>query len=253
MAMGSLVYFAESLEKLGENLARGAADVFIGVPRVWEKIQAKMLAAGAQAPPLARRSSAWARKTGLAGGYAEQRGEARPLLYAGREEARLRQGARRRLGLDRARICVTSAAPISKDTLEFFLALGIPILEVYGMSECTGPGDATRRPTTTAPASAGCVLPGAELKHRRGRRDLHARQARLQGLLKDPEATKNAIDAEGWLHSGDIGDDRQGWLSRRSPIARRICSSPRAARTSRPRCSKGSSRRSRRGPGGGHR
>src|SRR5690606_23744389 len=81
MAMGSIVYFAESLEKLGESLKEVRPTLFLGVPRVWEKIQAKMVAAGAQNKPLKKKIAAWARKQGLAGGYAEQRGEARPLLY----------------------------------------------------------------------------------------------------------------------------------------------------------------------------
>ena len=89
-----VVYFAESIEKLGENLAEVRPTVFMGVPRVWEKIQAKMMAAGAKAPPMRKKLVAWARKTGLAGGYAEQRGEKKPLALPGREEARVRQGAR---------------------------------------------------------------------------------------------------------------------------------------------------------------
>ncbi|MBN9166372.1 MAG: AMP-binding protein, partial [Myxococcales bacterium] len=134
MAMGSVLYFAESLEKLGESLQEVRPTIFLGVPRVWEKIQAKMVAAGASSPPLRKKIAAWARKVGLAAGYAEQRGEARPLFHPIAKKV-VFDKVRERLGLDRARICVTSAAPISKDTLEFFLSLGIPILEVYGMSE----------------------------------------------------------------------------------------------------------------------
>ncbi|MBX3252457.1 MAG: AMP-binding protein, partial [Myxococcales bacterium] len=72
MSMGSLLYFAESLDKLGEALQEVRPTVFMGVPRVWEKIQAKMVAAGASAPPLRKKIAAWARKVGLAAGYAEQ-------------------------------------------------------------------------------------------------------------------------------------------------------------------------------------
>ena len=183
--MGSLVYFAESIEKLGENLAEVRPTLFMGVPRVWEKIQAKMMAAGANAPPIRKKLVAWARKTGLAGGFAEQRGEKKPLLYPIAKKI-VFDKVRQRLGLDRARICVTSAAPISRDTLEFFLALGIPLLEVYGMSECTGPGHLlaaralSHRQVRRVPARR-------RDQDRRGRRDLHARKARLQGL---PEGSR---------------------------------------------------------------
>lgn len=211
MAMGSILYFAESLEKLGENLSEVRPTLFMGVPRVWEKIQAKMVAAGANAPPIRKKLVAWARKTGLAGGYAEQRRAPKPLLYPLAKKL-VFDKVRQRLGLDRAAICVTSAAPISRDTLEFFLALGIPILEVYGMSECAGPATFSP-PDRYQTGKCGVVLPGTELKIAEdGEVCLRGRHV-FKGYLKDAESTKNAIDAEGWLHTGDIGTlDKDGFL-----------------------------------------
>lgn len=211
MAMGSLVYFAESIEKLGENLAEVRPTVFMGVPRVWEKIQAKMQAAGQNAPPMRKKLVAWARKTGLAGGFAEQRGEKKPLLFPVAKKI-VFDKVRQRLGLDRTRLCVTSAAPISRDTLEFFLALGIPVLEVYGMSECTGPATYSP-PERYRTGKCGVCLPGAELKLAEDGEICMRGKHVFKGYLKDPEATKNALDAEGWLHSGDIGTiDAEGFL-----------------------------------------
>ena len=211
METGSLLYFAESLDKLGEALQEVRPTVFLGVPRVWEKIQAKMQAAGASAKPMQKKIVAWAKKTGLAAGYAVQKGEARPLLLPVAQRL-VFDKVRQRLGLDRARICVTSAAPISKDTLEFFLALGIPILEVYGMSECTGPATYSP-PDDFRTAKAGVVLPGTELKIAEDGEVCMRGNHVFKGYLKDPESTKNAIDAEGWLHSGDIGEiDEDGFL-----------------------------------------
>ncbi|MBX3212511.1 MAG: AMP-binding protein [Labilithrix sp.] len=211
MAMGSLLYFAESLEKLGEALVEVRPTVFLGVPRVWEKIQAKMVAAGASAPPLRKKIAAWARKVGLRAGYAEQRGEARPLLYPVAKKV-VFDKVRQRLGLDRARVCVTSAAPISKDTLEFFLSLGVPILEVYGMSECTGPATYSP-PDDYRTGKCGVVLPGAELKIAEDGEVCMRGKHVFKGYLKDPEATKSALDDDGWLHSGDIGTlDKDGFL-----------------------------------------
>lgn len=211
MAMGAVTYFAESIEKLGENLAEVRPTVFMGVPRVWEKIQAKMMAAGANAPPMRKKLVAWARKTGLAGGFAQQRGEKKPLLYPLAQKI-VFDKVRQRLGLDRARLCVTSAAPISRDTLEFFLALGIPLLEVYGMSECTGPATYSP-PDDYRTGKCGVVLPGAEIKVAEdGEICMRGRHV-FKGYLKDAEATKNALDADGWLHSGDIGTiDDKGFI-----------------------------------------
>jgi long-subunit acyl-CoA synthetase (AMP-forming) len=211
MALGSIVYFAESLEKLGEALKEVRPTLFLGVPRVWEKIQAKMVAAGAQSKPLKKKIAAWARKQGLAAGYAEQKGEARPILYPIAKKV-VFDKVRQALGLDRARLCVTSAAPISKDTLEFFLSLGIPILEVYGMSECTGPATYSD-PNDYRTGKCGQVLPGAELKIAEDGEICMRGPHVFKGYLKDPEATKNALDADGWLHSGDIGEiDAKGFL-----------------------------------------
>jgi long-subunit acyl-CoA synthetase (AMP-forming) len=211
MATGSVLYFAESIEKLGETLKEVRPTVFLGVPRVWEKIQAKMVAAGAAAPPLRKKIAAWARKVGLAAGYAEQRGDARPLVLPIAKKI-VFDKVRERLGLDRARICVTSAAPISKDTLEFFLSLGIPLLEVFGMSECTGPATYSP-PDNYRTGKCGIVIPGGEIKIAEDGEICMRGPHVFKGYLKDPETTKNTIDADGWLHSGDIGEiDQDGFL-----------------------------------------
>jgi long-subunit acyl-CoA synthetase (AMP-forming) len=211
MAGGALIHFAESLDKLGDNLREVRPTLFLGVPRVWEKIQAKMVAAGTSAPPLRKKIAAWARKVGLRAGYAEQKGEARPLLLPVAKKV-VFDKVRERLGLDRARICVTSAAPISKDTLEFFLSLGIPILEVYGMSECTGPATYSP-PDNYRTGKCGVVFAGTELKIAEDGEVCMRGPHVFKGYLKDPESTKNAIDPDGWLHSGDIGViDSQGFL-----------------------------------------
>ena len=107
MATGACVYFAESVDKLGENLREVRPNVFLGVPRVWEKIQAGIQAAGAQGSPLKKKIAAWARRVGLAGGYAAQRGQGRPWTWGPRQSARLLEGeSSAGNGCDPARHCL---------------------------------------------------------------------------------------------------------------------------------------------------
>lgn len=211
MQFGGCIWFAESMELLGENLREVRPNFFLGVPRVWEKIQEKIMAAGAKNPPLKKKIAAWARRQGLAGGYAEQQHVARSPLYAV-ANALVFKKVRKQLGMDRARMCITSAAPISRDTLEFFLSLGIPICEVYGMSECTGPATASI-PTRYRTGKAGYCLPGAELKIAEdGEICMRGRHV-FKGYYKDPHTTAETLDKDGWLHSGDVGVlDEHGFL-----------------------------------------
>jgi long-subunit acyl-CoA synthetase (AMP-forming) len=204
MAEGGCSYFAESLDKLGDNLREVRPTYFLGVPRVWEKIQAKMQQAGAANSGLKKKIAAWAKGVGLAGGYAEQKGQPKPLLW-GLANKLVFSKVREALGLDQARICVTSAAPISKDTLEFFLSLGLPIMEVYGMSECTGPATFSL-PHKYRTGSVGWTLPGGELKIADdGEICMRGRHV-FKGYYRNEAATNEAMDDEGWLHSGDIGE-----------------------------------------------
>jgi len=208
--LGCTVWFAESIDQLGENLTEVHPTVFVGVPRVWEKIQAKMMTAGAQNSPLKKKIAAWARKKGLEGGYAHQKDEPMPFLY-GLANKLVFSKVREKLGLDRCRLFVSTAAPISMDTLEFFLSLGIPITEVYGMSECTGPGTVSiPEPFKYETGWAGPAVPGTEISIADDGEVLMRGRHVFKGYFKNEAATKESIDDDGWLHSGDVGkiDDR---------------------------------------------
>ncbi len=211
MVVGATVWFAESMEKLPDNLREVRPHAFLGVPRVWEKIQAKVMAVGAQNTGLKKKISAWARGVGLRGGYADQEGKAKPFGY-GLANKLVFSKVKEKLGLDRCRFQITAAAPISKSTLEFFLSLGIPIYEIYGMSECSGPATVSL-PGKYKTAKAGFIFPGTELKIAPdGEICMRGRHV-FAGYLKNPEATAETIDSEGWLHSGDIGViDPDGFL-----------------------------------------
>jgi long-subunit acyl-CoA synthetase (AMP-forming) len=203
MLLHGCVWFAESMELLGDNLREARPHYFLGVPRVWEKIQAKIVAAAQHNGPLKKKLGAWARGMGLKGGYAIQRKQPLPVMY-GLADKLVFAAVRKKLGLDRCKLQVTSAAPISKDTLEFFLSLGIPLFEVYGMSECCGPATIST-PDRFATGKAGYALPGTEVKIAEdGEVCMRGRHV-FAGYYKNPEATAETLDADGWLHSGDVG------------------------------------------------
>ena len=209
---GFATYFAESLEKVKDNLLEVRPSFFFGVPRVWEKMQAALAAGIAAAGPGRRHLLQWAQRVGLRAGYAAERGERRPLGM-GLARTFVFSKLRRRLGLDRARICLVSAAPVMRETLEFFLSLDIPVLEIYGMSECTGPATLSL-PDHRRTGWAGRALPGAEVRIAQEDGEVLIRGPHVfLGYFKDEEATRAARDAEGWLHSGDVGEiDADGYL-----------------------------------------
>ncbi len=207
---GATVHFAESIDKLGDNLREVRPTIFLAVPRVWEKIQAKIQAAAANNSGLKKRIGAWARGVGLRAGYAVQEDKPLPLFY-GLANKLVFSKVRDVLGLDQARLCVTSAAPISKSTLEFFLSLDIPIMEVYGMSECTGPATISKSGQHRT-GWVGHKLNGTEVKIAQdGEICMRGRHV-FKGYFKNEAATAEAIDDEGWLHSGDVGEIEAGFL-----------------------------------------
>ncbi len=205
MSTGACSWFCEGMEKLADNLREVRPQFFFAVPRVWEKMQAGIQAAGAKNPPLKKKIAAWARGLGLRAGEAMEAGrKERPLLY-GLAHKLVFSKVHERLGLDRARICATSTAPIALDTLRFFLSLGIPIMEVYGMSECTGPATFST-PARFCLGKVGFAIAGTEIRIAEDGEVLMRGPNVFPGYYKNEEATREALDAEGWLHSGDIGD-----------------------------------------------
>jgi long-subunit acyl-CoA synthetase (AMP-forming) len=204
VVLGATIWFAESLEKLGDVLKAARPHHFLAVPRVWEKMQAKIEAVGAQNPPLKKKIAKWAREQGLAGGYAEQSGTARPMLY-GVANKLVFSKVRQNLGLDRARTLITGAAPIAKRTLEFFLSLGLPIYEVYGMSETTAIGTVSHGGKYRT-GKAGYIMPGVEMRVAEDGEICMRGPHIFKGYFKDAQATADSVDADGWLHTGDVGE-----------------------------------------------
>mmetsp|Transcript_19249 Transcript_19249/g.24891 ORF Transcript_19249/g.24891 Transcript_19249/m.24891 type:complete len:381 (+) Transcript_19249:1-1143(+) len=118
------------------------------------------------------------------------------------------------LGLDQARYCFVAAAPIKRETLEYFASLDIPILEVFGQSECTGPFT-LNSPRFWKLGTCGLPMDGTELRLDKKTGELQYRGRHIMmGYMKNPQATSEAIDCDGWLMSGDIANvDEDGFVS----------------------------------------
>jgi long-chain acyl-CoA synthetase len=130
--------------------------------------------------------------------------------FAEVDDATLRP-VRQLLGVDAVRVAVTAAAPIPVEILDFFRGLGLPLSEMYGLSETTGP--ATWEPERVRPGTVGRPIPGMELELADDGEVLCRGGNVFRGYLADPERTAEALDAGGWLHTGDIGEiDDDGYL-----------------------------------------
>jgi long-subunit acyl-CoA synthetase (AMP-forming) len=211
MLIAGCTWFTQGLESLAADLREIRPNYFLGVPRVWERMMAAMQVAGARANPIKARLIRWARRQGIAGGEAAQWGHAKPLRYRIADRLVLSQ-VRRRLGLDRSRFQVTSAAPAARETLEFFLSFGIPLYEFYGLSECTGPATISA-PGAFRTGAVGRALDGTEVRVTADGEVLIRGPHVFKGYYKDARASAEAIDADGWLHTGDVGTlDADGYL-----------------------------------------
>ncbi|HEY0593423.1 MAG TPA: AMP-binding protein [Thermoanaerobaculia bacterium] len=209
---GACTAFAHDVEILADTLRYIRPTLFLAVPRVWEKIQAKIEEIAAQSSPTKQSIAAWARRVGLEAGIARQEHRRPPFSFRLADRLVFRK-VHQKLGLDQARMCYTSAAPAARRTLEFFLSLGIPIYEVYGMSECTGPTTFSF-PDAFRVGSVGRAAPGTDLKIAADGEVLMRGPHVFPGYYKDADATAQTVDAEGWLHSGDLGMlDAEGYLT----------------------------------------
>ncbi|GIU84541.1 MAG: putative fatty-acid-CoA ligase FadD [Acidimicrobiales bacterium] len=196
---------------IAEYLREVRPNFVFGVPRVWEKIYAGVNAALAADPE---------RKKQFDDGIAAAL-ELVPKVDWGtatKEEMETWEflkavfgQARELIGLDQCELAVTGAAPIPADILRWFRALGVDLTEIYGMSECTGP--MTWRAIKVKPGTVGIAIPGCEVKLAEDGEICCRGGNVFQGYLKDPEKTAEALDEEGWLHSGDIGEvDEDGYF-----------------------------------------
>ncbi len=188
---------------------------FFAVPRVWEKLKAGLEAMLAGLPEEQREPVERGLEAALEKVRREQAGEGvsdEVSAAAAAAEERMFAGLRAQLGLDEAVAVSVGAAPTPVEVLEFFHAIGIPIGELWGMSETCGVAT-FNPPEQVRLGTVGLPVPGAELKLAEDGEVLVRGNANMPGYRNMPEKTEETIDAEGWLHTGDIGElDEDGYL-----------------------------------------
>ena len=179
----TLAYCPDQL-KLFEVAAQARPTALIGIPRVWEKLHAALRSVLPTVDPESVRALPEA----------------------------ARQAVLSRIGLDRCRIATTGAAPIDPEIVEFFRALGVPLTEGWGMSELSNAATLAA-PEAARTGAVGPAFPGMEVRIADDGEVLVRGPLVMGGYYKDPELTMATIDADGWLHTGDIGRlDDAGFL-----------------------------------------
>ncbi|MEM7116189.1 MAG: long-chain fatty acid--CoA ligase [Chloroflexota bacterium] len=215
ISTGYQVYYAESLDKLADNLREVNPTVVFGVPRVWERFYAGVTARLSEATGARAKIAEWAQGVGRRAWALKHQGQepSGMLAFQYRLADRLVYSKLKpALGMAKMRHCISGAAPIQPEILEFFSGLDIPIYEVYGQSEDCGP-TSTNRPGATKYGTVGQAWPGVEVKIADDDEILVRGKNVFMGYYKNQEATDKDLQ-NGWLHSGDLGKkDADGYLS----------------------------------------
>ena len=211
---GTSIAIAESVDKVVDNLAEIRPTVMTFVPRFYEKMYARVLEAVSQGSPLKQKIFSWAVSVGQEHGRYRLGDNSPPVLLDLKYKvatALAFKKLQQRVG-GRLRFFISGGAPLSKKIAEFFWAAGITILEGYGLSE-TSPVIAVNRPDAIRFGTVGKVAPGVEVKIADDEEILARGPNIMKGYYKNEEATREAIDPDGWFHTGDVGHlDADGFL-----------------------------------------
>jgi long-chain acyl-CoA synthetase len=214
MQAGCIVHFGESIDTVRQDLREVSPTIFLGVPRIWEKIHAHVT--------LRMKDASWLKRRVFsicvaAGGRIAPRREAGTMTLADRVQwflcdLVLFRALQEQLGMRRCRFAISAAAPIAPEILLWFHAIGIPVREAYGQTECSGVATANL-PGRNRIGSVGEVVAGLEARIAEDGEVLLRGGTVFQGYLHNAEATAATIDADGWLHTGDLGTiDEAGYL-----------------------------------------
>jgi len=207
------IWYCPNLAGVLEYIQIAKPTLFVGVPRVYEKFHSRLQARFAEAEGLKGKilHAALAQNTKRID--AEQEGKSGPPLAGLLDKIALSK-VREGLGMEDVKIAITAAAPINPDLVKFFHVIGIPLHEIYGMSENTGPATATL-PGAIKFGSVGKPLPGVELRTGEDGELMMRGGIVTEGYYKLDDATRETFDSEGWLHSGDlarIDEDGYVWI-----------------------------------------
>lgn len=214
MICGVCAFFCPSFAKVPEVLKTKRPTVLIGVPRVYEKVHQKILGAVDSAPPVRKKLFLWAHSVGCQVVRHREAGKAIPSSLGVQHKIADRlvhSKVREQLG-GRVRIMITAAAPIDPRIVEFFMAFGMTMLEAYGLSETSGASH-MNLPESFRLGTVGLPIKGCEQRIAEDGEILLRSDAIFRGYLNLPDATAEAIDEDGWFHTGDIGEiDADGFL-----------------------------------------
>jgi long-chain acyl-CoA synthetase len=210
ISIGAQIYYAESIDKLTENMAEAKPTIMTAVPRLYEVIHQRIQRSLAKAKPFQRRMFELAYRLGRKN-Y-EQPGS---LTFKERLqnvvcELLVRRKVRKRFG-GRLKAFVSGGAALNYEIGVFFLALGVPLLQGYGQTEAS-PVISANRPKKIKIDTVGPIFEGLQARIAEDGEILVKGEAVMKGYWRDPEATERAI-GDGWLYTGDIGEfDADGYL-----------------------------------------
>jgi long-chain acyl-CoA synthetase len=216
VAIGGETWFARSLATVAEDLRDCRPTVFFAVPRVWEKLQEAVVAKVAGEHGV--KKLLIDRYFGLGGHAVAEHGAVHrapvweQLPYQVLDRV-IGSKIRHELGLDRARILITSAAPIHPDLIRWFHAIGLPLVELYGQTEACGPSTCNP-PDDNRIGTVGQPMPGVALRIAEDGEILVRGGNVCAGYFRDEPASAYLVDDEKWMHSGDVGRvDDDGYLT----------------------------------------
>ena len=198
---GYVLNLVESPETVVQNLREVSPTLGYGVPRIWEKLASQIELKMQDASWLKRKAYAAAMGAGSPGST----GGSPASIPARLGEWTVRKKLRERLGLERMKAAVTGAAPISPEVLKFFARIGLELIEGYGLTETSGIVSGTRI-GCGRPGYVGQPVPGLEIRIAEDGEIVVRSPGVFQGYYREPEKTREVLEPDGWLHTGDVGE-----------------------------------------------